>query len=393
MTKCRIRSLAVVLIILAVCGVIAVGINRKGLKPGATAVALPDTKRYTVKDGDSLYQIAQDHGLTVDALKSANKLTSDKIRAGQVIRIPGAPKTAGEELEAAAMATDRYTVQPGDSLFLIAKRYGLTVEALKQANGLSSDLITVGQVLVIPQQTGGKPSRYTVQPGDSLYTIATRFNLSVTTLKSINHLNSDIIFPGQVLLLSGSSNPAPAAPQVPEAAKPLREILAERGISHPKLTIMVDKSDHTLSVYTAGIRLKTYHVELGDSGLGDKAVSGDHKTPEGTFYVAEISVLNPADPYLGSRWMRLSYPNIEDADRGLAQGLIDQQTHDSIVEANKRLAIPPQNTALGGGVGIHGGSTPALGKDWTWGCVGLTNHDVEDFFDYVSVGTPVVIVL
>jgi lipoprotein-anchoring transpeptidase ErfK/SrfK len=52
---------------------------------------------------------------------------------------------------------------------------------------------------------------------------------------------------------------------------------------------------------------------------------------------------------------------------------------------------PPQRTALGGGVGIHGGSTPELGSDWTWGCVGLTNKDVEDFYNYVSNGTKVTI--
>lgn len=393
MTKWRIRSLAVIFIILAICGVIVIGVNRKGLKLGTTAVALPDAKRYTVKNGDSLYQIARDHGLTVNVLKSANQLSSDKLHTGQVIQIPDAGKVGNGEADVTVEATERYTVKAGDTLFLIAKRYGLTVAALQQANGLQSDRLTVGQVLVMPVKTGTKPSSYTVQPGDSLYAIATRFNMGVANLKAINHLNSDQIFPGQVLILTGNPGvtPAPTAPQVPESAKPLREILADRGISHPQLSIRVDKSAHTLSVYTAGTWLKTYHVELGDSGLGDKAVSGDHKTPQGTFYVAEISVLNPSDPYLGSRWMRLSYPNIEDADRGLAQGLIDQATHDSIVDANNRLAIPPQNTALGGGVGIHGGSTAAMGQDWTWGCVGLTNHDVEDFFDYVGVGTPVVI--
>ena len=62
-----------------------------------------------------------------------------------------------------------------------------------------------------------------------------------------------------------------------------------------------------------------------------------------------------------------------------------------ILSAIQSGKIPPQRTALGGGVGIHGGGVPELGSNWTWGCVGLTNKDVEDFFDYVNVGTPVII--
>jgi murein L,D-transpeptidase YafK len=177
------------------------------------------------------------------------------------------------------------------------------------------------------------------------------------------------------------------------AIKSLKQIFKEKGIDPAKTTIgiVVDKSDHTLGVTADGKIMKTYHVELGDGGLGDKKVSGDHKTPEGSFYLTEKSVLSPADYYLGSRWMELGYPNIEDADRGLKSGIISKKTYDSIVSAIKKGVMPPQNTALGGGVGIHGGSRSSFGSDWTWGCVGLTNNDVEDFYSYIKVGTKVTI--
>jgi lipoprotein-anchoring transpeptidase ErfK/SrfK len=130
---------------------------------------------------------------------------------------------------------------------------------------------------------------------------------------------------------------------------------------------------------------------LGDGGPGDKERAGDHKTPEGKFIVCQKSVLSPADEYLGTRWMRLSYPNAEDASRGLQQGLIDKQTYNAIATAAMNGGTPPLNSSLGGGVGIHGGSTPALGSDWTWGCVGLRNSDVEEFYSFIKAGTPVVI--
>lgn len=177
------------------------------------------------------------------------------------------------------------------------------------------------------------------------------------------------------------------------AVKSLKQIFLDKDIDPEDavIKIVVDKSDHTLGIAADGKLMKTYHVELGDGGLGDKNISGDHKTPEGTFYISQRSVLSPADYYLGSRWMELSYPNKEDADRGLKAGIISQETYDDIVSAINNGEIPPQNTALGGGVGIHGGSVASFGSDWTWGCVGLSNKDVEDFFSYIKVGTQVTI--
>ena len=232
-----------------------------------------------------------------------------------------------------------YTARAGDSLFIIAGKYGISVMSLKQANGLQSDMITVGQVLTIP------------------------LNISTNQSTQENNVES------------------------------LKDILNERGITYPwlSLKIIVNKSAHTLSVVYKNTWLKTYHVELGAGGLGDKEVLGDLKTPEGTFYISQKTVISPADQYLGTRWMRLSYPNAEDAERGVSQGLIKAQTRNDIVTAFNAGKNTPQYTALGGGVGIHGGDAPELGSDWTWGCIGLTNSDVEDFYDFVSVGTPIII--
>lgn len=221
--------------------------------------------------------------------------------------------------------------------------------------------------------------RYTVQWGDSLYKISRVYGVSIDTIKAANSLKSDLILAGQSLTV-------PMAPN-----RSLKDILLAKGLtsSQQNFRVFVDKSDKQLTVYNGNTPLKAYHVELGDGGSGDKQVAGDHKTPEGSFYITQMLVMNPADEYLGSRWMRLSYPNIEDAKRGLDSGLINTATYNQIVNAINNGRTPPQNTPLGGGVGVHGGSTPQLGTDWTWGCVGLSNTDVQDFYDYMKVGTKV----
>jgi LysM repeat protein len=318
----------------------------------------------------------------------------------------------------AATGLGNYTVKEGDSIFEIAGKFGVSISALKHTNGLDSEKITPGEVLTIPNEPSG--DWYTVENGDTLYSIANKYVVTVDTLKKINGLNSEIILPDQVLIIPPAKmvaaenaektekketgieraaatidNPAPKIQQASavDSNLPLSEVLRERGFqgSNLNLVILVDKSVHSLSIYTGNTRLKSYPIEIGDGGMGDKEIQGDHKTPEGDFYVAEKSILYPADKFLGTRWLRISYPNPEDAERGLRQGLIDQNTYNQIVGASHNKETPPQYTPLGGGVGIHGGGTKELGSNWTWGCVGLRNQDIEDFFDFVKVGTPIYI--
>ena len=99
-------------------------------------------------------------------------------------------------LAATTVSAATYTVRYGDSLYLIAKKYGVTVSAIKAANGLQSDVIYPGQVLSIPS-SGGSSTRYTVRSGDTLYLIAQRYGTTVSAIMSANGLWSSTIYPGQ----------------------------------------------------------------------------------------------------------------------------------------------------------------------------------------------------
>lgn len=100
-----------------------------------------DTFDYVVKAGDSLWLIARRYGTTVDAIKTLNGLTSNMITTGQILKIPAGQNAPYIE----------YTVQSGDTLWLIARKYGTTVDAIKNLNGLTGDLLNIGQVLRIPE--------------------------------------------------------------------------------------------------------------------------------------------------------------------------------------------------------------------------------------------------
>ena len=113
---------------------------------GADNIIPPDNNpgsiEYVVRSGDTLWLLAGRYGTTVDAIKKLNGLNSDILNIGQVLKIPAAESSGGSYFE--------YTVRSGDTLWLLAKRYGTTVDAIKRLNGLSSDMLSIGQVLRIP---------------------------------------------------------------------------------------------------------------------------------------------------------------------------------------------------------------------------------------------------
>ncbi len=152
-------------------------------------------------------------------------------------------------------------------------------------------------------------------------------------------------------------------------------------LSNPR--IVVWKSKRLMELFADGSAVRVYQIGLGLNPVPDKQRQGDRATPEGEFYVFTRN--NKSAFYLS---LGVSYPNIEDAERGLRDGLITRSQHDAIVKAIKRKATPPQNTRLGGDIYIHGNGA---GSDWTWGCVALENEDMRELFDAIPVGTRVTI--
>ncbi|MBS3733941.1 MAG: L,D-transpeptidase [Phycisphaerae bacterium] len=148
-------------------------------------------------------------------------------------------------------------------------------------------------------------------------------------------------------------------------------------------SVLVEKRARRLTVFDGERPVKRYRVALG-SGRGDKQREGDGCTPEGTFYICHH---NPQSSYHLS--MGLSYPNAEDARRGLRDELISRSQHDAIVSAIRRRTRPPWNTELGGEIMIHG---HGAGRDWTAGCVALSNADVEELYHALPDSTEVRIV-
>lgn len=150
-----------------------------------------DENVYVVKKGDSLWLIAKNYNTSVDEIKRLNNLSSNTLSIGQRLKIPNT--ITSNEIT--------YTVKKGDSLWLIANRYDTTVNAIKDKNGLTSNNLSIGQILKIPSTTNY--ITYTVKEGDSLWLIAKNYNTSVNDIKKLNSLSSNNLSIGQKLIIPG----------------------------------------------------------------------------------------------------------------------------------------------------------------------------------------------
>lgn len=202
-----------------------------GLRPS-------DVEVYKVQKGDSLWSIAQKHNLTVARLLSANDVAKDAaLQIGQEIFLPVSGESAPalitpEEPEPVSTGAEVHVVRGGDTLSGIAGNYGVSVNAIKDANNLRNDLIQIGQRLLVPggvspsasppAETAPTPAApvvpgqttHVVQAGESLSTIARRYGMSATLLADMNNLpNPDAVKIGQVLIIK----PAPVATEDPPA--------------------------------------------------------------------------------------------------------------------------------------------------------------------------------
>ena len=168
---------------------------------------LPITQKestYTVKAGDNLYSIARKFNTTVDNLKKINNLTSNTISIGQVLKLKNIEENPNQN------TNGTYIVQKGDSLYKIANKYGVTINDIIDLNKLPTTVLSVNQKLLIPikqkQEDINNKSQiqYKVQKGDTLYSIAKKFNTTVNNIKQLNNLTSNLLSIGQNLIISKS---------------------------------------------------------------------------------------------------------------------------------------------------------------------------------------------
>jgi uncharacterized protein len=152
-------------------------------------------------------------------------------------------------------------------------------------------------------------------------------------------------------------------------------------------SILINKAKRIMVLYYDGIAVKVYPIALSSVAKGSKIRSGDKKTPEGKYYICERLEKNLAPRY-GARSLRISYPGIGDAKRGLKSKLINKKQHDSIVKSIKAKKIPHQRTTLGSSIRIHGGG---VGNDWTLGCIAMRDDDVIEVYNH-TLKTSVTIV-
>ena len=149
---------------------------------------LNNKNTYTVKSGDSLYSIARKFNTTVNELKKINNLTSNLLSIGQKLIIPNNNDN-----------NNTYTIKSGDSLYAIARKFNTSVDELKKINNLTSNLLSIGQKLIIPNNESN--ITYTVLKGDSLYSISKKYNTSVDQIKNDNNLTSNLLSIGQKLII------------------------------------------------------------------------------------------------------------------------------------------------------------------------------------------------
>ena len=156
---------------------------------------------YRVRRGDTLSRIAKRYGVSVSKLKSMNNLRSDLVRVGQVLVVkPRESGTAAKSTVSTTSTPSTYRVRRGDSLSKIASKFGTSVSMLRSLNSLSSSKIKVGQVLKITGSTQSSSAKsYRVRPGDTLWSIGRKFGVSISSIKNRNGMRSNTVIVGQQL--------------------------------------------------------------------------------------------------------------------------------------------------------------------------------------------------
>ncbi|WP_078433814.1 LysM peptidoglycan-binding domain-containing protein [Metabacillus halosaccharovorans] len=216
---------------------------------------------YQVLSGDTLWNLSKKFNTTIDHIKRANHLTSDILRLNQQLIIPKA----------------FHTVETGDYLTVLAKEYGTTVHAIKTANGLTSDSTRLGQILTIPivmnaqgsnsvssqsppvATNKNQPTTYTVVPGDTLSHIGKRYGTTVEALRSTNQLTSDLLRVGQTITIPKSGVSTPK----PDNKTPGPETSRYTVVSGDNLSTIAKRFGTTVDVLRRTNNLTTDLLRIG----------------------------------------------------------------------------------------------------------------------------------
>lgn len=149
---------------------------------------------YVVQKGDTLYSIANKFNTTADEIKVLNNLNTNLLTIGQVLQIPII------DIPDEIVETEIYTVQKGDSLWSISRKYNITVNELIELNNLNTINLQIGDKLLVPK-TNNEENIYIVQRGDTLWSIARQNNITVQELKEVNNLTNNLLSIGQQLII------------------------------------------------------------------------------------------------------------------------------------------------------------------------------------------------
>ncbi|PCJ31014.1 MAG: L,D-transpeptidase [Gammaproteobacteria bacterium] len=164
--------------------------------------------------------------------------------------------------------------------------------------------------------------------------------------------------------------------------------------ANDQVELLILRSKHQLIVKKEGVVLQTFKVAFGSGGKKAKLRSGDHTTPKGSYKISDVRTSDRFHLFI-----QLNYPNVNDATRALKEKLIDRDEFRAIIAAHHNGKLPPQNTALGGAIGIHGIGHETQDKieihqiaDWTKGCIAMRNHEIEVLSRYIDTNTQIHII-
>lgn len=157
--------------------------------------------------------------------------------------------------------------------------------------------------------------------------------------------------------------------------------------------LLIKRSEQRLLVQKDGEVIRSFHVALGSGGGKAKQEVGDRRTPKGQYHIVQV---RDSDRF--HMFIQLDYPSVRDAIDALKAERISKDEYRDILDAHIFGKLPPQNTSLGGAIGIHGIGVETKDKleihqlaNWTQGCIALRNNEVEQLASYISKGTMVTI--